>query len=91
MGLGLITLKPKPLDPKPSTLKLSAAWLLQKPQTPLGSWRQDGAADETKFRICLGLIWAFTILGVPFWGPYSKGVLLFGGLYWGFRKPPYET
>ena len=24
------------------------------------------------------LKWAFTISGVPYWGPYSKGILVFG-------------
>ena len=25
----------------------------------------------------------YTVSGVPYWGPYSKGILLFGHLYWG--------
>ena len=27
-------------------------------------------------------IWGFTILGVPYGGPYFQGILLFGGPYW---------
>ena len=27
--------------------------------------------------------WGFTILGVPYQGPYCKGILLLKGLYWG--------
>ena len=45
-------------------------------------------------------IWGFTMLGVPSWGPYSRGILPFAALYSGclvfttfeapyFRKPPY--
>ena len=25
--------------------------------------------------------------GVPYWGPYDKGILVFGDLYWGSTKP----
>ena len=42
---------------------------------------------------------AMALLGVseirvPSWGPFYKGILLFGDLYWGspiFRKPPGRT
>ena len=26
-------------------------------------------------------IWGLTKLGVPYWGPYDKGILLFGALF----------